>query len=48
MYKTYYLPWAIKMGKQVQPLLPIYWEKRWEQDISELRAELNIEPLVIP
>jgi ubiquinone biosynthesis protein Coq4 len=25
-------------------LLNIYYEKRWEQDISDLRRELRIEP----
>lgn len=48
LYKSYYLPWAIKMGRDIKPLLPIYWEKRWKQNIDELRQELNIKVLEIP
>ncbi|XP_055614231.1 uncharacterized protein LOC129760596 [Uranotaenia lowii] len=44
-YLKYYLPWALRMGQQVKPLLTVYWEKRWEQDIDVLRSELNIEVL---
>lgn len=43
LYKEFYLPWAIRVGKAAKPLLSVYWEKRWDQDISELREELNIE-----
>lgn len=38
----------MKMARNVKPLLPVYWEKRWEQDLTELRKELNIEELVLP
>lgn len=46
-YLRHYLPWALRMGRQVHPLMNVYWEKRWEQDMAELRQELNIEELVI-
>ncbi|XP_058828029.1 uncharacterized protein LOC131687946 [Topomyia yanbarensis] len=44
-YLKYYLPWALQMGQRVKPIMCIYWEKRWEQNIDELRKELNIEIL---
>lgn len=48
LYKQYYLPWAIEMGRAVKPLLPIFWEQRWEQDVMELRNELCIQVLQLP
>ncbi|CAO1316170.1 unnamed protein product [Diamesa tonsa] len=48
MYKKYYLPWAIKTGKELKPLLPVYWENRWSQNIDDLRKELNISKLELP
>ncbi|KAM7356662.1 UDP-sugar transporter UST74c-like [Cochliomyia hominivorax] len=45
LYKTEYLPWAIKNGKHAKPLMPVYWEERWEQDIDEIRKELQITKL---
>jgi len=37
-------PWAISVGQNSKFLLRVYFEKRWEQDIEDLRYELNIEP----
>jgi ubiquinone biosynthesis protein COQ4 len=48
LYRRYYLPWAIETGRNIKPLLNVYWEKRWEQDIDELRDELNIKKFSIP
>jgi ubiquinone biosynthesis protein Coq4 len=48
MYEKYYLSWAIETGKNTEPLLNVYWEKRWNQDVDDLRKELNIVPLIIP
>ncbi len=31
-------------GRDAAPLLPVYWEKMWEDDIDEVRARLNIKP----
>lgn len=45
LYKRFYLPWVINNGRKIRPLLPVYWEKRWEQNIDELRQELNIKTL---
>jgi len=47
-YKRYYLPWAVRTGREMKPLLPIFWEKRWTQNINDLRQELNIKTLEIP
>lgn len=37
-----YVPWALKYGSTSQCLMNVYWEKRWEQDVEELRKELGI------
>ncbi|ALC44974.1 CG32174 [Drosophila busckii] len=44
-YLKRYLPWAIENGKHVKPLMPVYWEQRWEQNVHDLRAELGIKLL---
>lgn len=44
-YLKHYLPWALENGKRTKPLMPVYWEKRWEQNIHELRSELGITVL---
>jgi len=44
-YLKSYLPWALENGKRTKPLMPVYWEKRWEQNIHELRSELGITVL---
>lgn len=43
-YLEVYLPWALKVGKSSKLLMNIYFEKRWEQSMAELRNELCIEP----
>lgn len=48
LYKNFYLPWAIKTGQAMPLLMCIYWEKRWDQPIDDLRKELNIEILKLP
>lgn len=42
-YLKTHLPWAIRVGINSKFLMNVYYEQRWEQDIDELRAELNIE-----
>ncbi|XP_065362377.1 ubiquinone biosynthesis protein COQ4 homolog, mitochondrial [Calliphora vicina] len=44
-YRNDYLPWAIKNGKHAKPLMSVFWEERWEQDIDEIRKELKITKL---
>ncbi|GFY69598.1 ubiquinone biosynthesis protein COQ4 homolog, mitochondrial [Trichonephila inaurata madagascariensis] len=41
-YLKYYLPWAVNCGYEAKFLMNVYFEKRWEQDVYELRRELNI------
>lgn len=36
------LPWALRCGRESKFLMSTYFEDRWEQDITELRRELNI------
>lgn len=37
-------PWAVRLGRNVRlPLIGIEWERRWEQPIHELRAELGLD-----
>ena len=36
------LPWAVRLGSQASFLLNTYYERRWEQDLTDLRRELNI------
>ena len=37
-----FIPWALKCGEGAQSLISVYWEKRWGQDVDELRRELGI------
>jgi ubiquinone biosynthesis protein COQ4 len=37
-----YLPWARKCGQEATFVLNVYYEKRFEEDLDELRRELNI------
>lgn len=39
-----YRPWAIRVGSNAKFLMNVYYEKRWEQDVKDLRRELRIEP----
>jgi ubiquinone biosynthesis protein Coq4 len=35
---------GLEMGAAAQPLFPVLWEERFEQNLDELRAELGITP----
>ncbi|KAK2819199.1 hypothetical protein Q5P01_024760 [Channa striata] len=37
-------PWALRNGQQARCVLSIFYERRWEQSLEDLRQELNIEP----
>lgn len=37
-----YVPWALKCGGSAQSLITVYWEKRWEQNIEEMKTEFGI------
>lgn len=51
MWVQDWVPWALRTGAEGKPLVGVYWEKRWEQGIGELRRELGVkrmeDPLVI-
>ena len=42
----YYLPWAVRVGRQMPfgTLLTVYYEEEWDTSLEELRARLKIEP----
>ncbi len=44
-YVNLYLPWAIRCGHECKPLINVFYEKRFEQNIDDLRKELNIPKL---
>lgn len=35
-------PWALRVGSEGRSLVGVYWEKRWEQGVGELRRELGV------
>lgn len=41
-YLQTHLDWAIQCGQQSHFFMNIYYEKRWEQDIGDLRREMNL------
>ncbi|WVN90101.1 ubiquinone biosynthesis protein COQ4, mitochondrial [Cryptococcus depauperatus CBS 7841] len=38
-----WVPWALRTGREGRVLVGVYWEKRWEQGIGELRRELGVK-----
>ncbi|XP_060768820.1 ubiquinone biosynthesis protein COQ4 homolog, mitochondrial isoform X2 [Neoarius graeffei] len=43
-------PWALRSGSRARCMLSVFYERRWDQNLEELREELNIEPppLIMP
>lgn len=37
-------PWALQSGRQARCVLSVFYERRWEQSLEDLRRELNIQP----
>ncbi|KAM9820935.1 ubiquinone biosynthesis protein COQ4 homolog, mitochondrial [Neosynchiropus ocellatus] len=37
-------PWALQNGRRARCVLSIFYERRWDQSLEELRHELKIEP----
>lgn len=35
---------AFEHGRQAMPLLPVYWEKMWEQPLDKVRARYGVVP----
>ena len=38
-----WVPWALQTGAEGRSLVGVYWEKRWEQGLGELRQELGVK-----
>lgn len=41
VWRQDWLQWALDVGRETRELASIYWEKRWEQGVGELRRELG-------
>lgn len=37
-----HIPWALRCGASARCLLTVYWERRWEMDVDEMRRELGV------
>ncbi|CAE6413601.1 unnamed protein product [Rhizoctonia solani] len=37
-----FAPWAFRCGAAARPLITVYWEKRWDQPLDDLKRELGI------
>ena len=37
-----YVPWALRCGASTKPLIAVYWEERWEQNVEEMKREFGI------
>ncbi|XP_061656204.1 ubiquinone biosynthesis protein COQ4 homolog, mitochondrial isoform X1 [Phyllopteryx taeniolatus] len=37
-------PWAVRNGRQARCVFSVFYERRWEQSLEDLRGELNIQP----
>lgn len=48
MWAQDWVPWALRQGEMGRTLNAVYWEKRWEQGIGELRRELGVERMNDP
>jgi ubiquinone biosynthesis protein COQ4 len=38
-----YVPWALRSGSSAKPLINVFWEERWEQNVVALKQELGLE-----
>ncbi|GLV32041.1 fringe connection [Carabus blaptoides fortunei] len=48
LYREYYLPWAIHTGMNSSFLMNVYFEERWDQQVSDMYKELNIKEFTGP
>lgn len=37
-----FVPWALRCGGTAKSLITVYWEKRWDQNVEEMKKELGI------
>jgi ubiquinone biosynthesis protein COQ4 len=43
LWRQDWVPWALRTGALGRSLVGVYWEKRWEQGLGELRRELGVQ-----
>ncbi|KAG2018234.1 ubiquinone biosynthesis protein COQ4, variant 3 [Coprinopsis cinerea AmutBmut pab1-1] len=36
------VPWALKCGSSARSLITVYWEKRWEEQVEDMKKEFGI------
>ncbi len=36
---------AYRVGRQAEPLMPVYWEDRWKEPLDDVRDRYNVRPL---
>lgn len=37
-----YVPWALRTGSSAKPLINVFWEERWDQQVVEMKQELGL------
>jgi ubiquinone biosynthesis protein COQ4 len=42
-WREHWVPWALRTGRSGRSLVGVYWEKRWEQGLGDLRRELGVK-----
>jgi len=48
LLQSVYLPWALRAGTRCHDLMNVYYEKHFEDDLDELRRQLQIIPAPAP
>ena len=48
MWAQDWLPYGLRTGASGRTLVGVYWEKRWDQGIGELRRELGVTRMEDP
>ena len=43
-----YVPWAVKCGSAAQSMVTVYWERRWEQNVEDMKREFGIWDPPVP
>jgi ubiquinone biosynthesis protein COQ4 len=38
-----FVPWALRNGYNAKPLITVFWEERWDQNVVDLKRELHLE-----
>lgn len=37
-----FVPWALRCGGTAKSLITVYWEKRWDQNVDDMKKEFGI------